>query len=1318
MRKMMYLLGIMIGCGGGSKPVVVTDLGSEDVWKMEEEQGLQEETWQEKWEEIWIEEETYEEDIQEEDAGIKPGAYLYPCKDNSECMSGYCVETPDGMKCSKICSDISGCEEGWECVQVAAYPDVTYACVHPAPRVCKPCKEVKDCEYKFSNAIMDCVNLGGGYWCLERCEGDYKCGVGTCNQIGEKWLCMPEGGECKCTEGVLKMGGKGKCYLENEYGKCEGEFSCIGIGEKGKCEGKEPKPEECNGQDDDCDGDTDEGVDGKPCELKNTYGVCIGKTTCLGGKEKCEGFYASPEVCNGIDDDCDGKTDEGYSDLDGDGIADCVDEDKDGDGVLDKNDNCPEEWNGGQEDNDKDGKGDVCDPDDDNDGVQDEFDNCVYIKNPDQKDLDKDGKGDECDEDIDGDGVVNEKDNCVNIPNKEQEDKDKDGKGDVCDEDIDGDGVENMKDNCIDVPNKGQEDNDKDGKGDVCDVDDDNDDVSDEKDNCPYMWNPNQLDNDGDGKGDACDEDRDGDGVINEDDNCPDLYNPDQKDENGNKIGDICEMDWDSDGILNSDDNCPWIPNNDQKDIDQDGLGDVCDCDIDGDGVLNLNVGCQKPQVVDNCPYVPNVTQGDMDSDGMGDVCDDDMDGDGDPNISDCGPMNPMIFHGAKEVCNGIDDDCDGGIDGTDSGGCIIYYYDSDKDGYGTLAKKCLCEPEGYFSSLKTGDCNDKDEKINPQAEEVCDGIDNNCNGQIDEEGAKGCEIYYKDADQDGYGSAVIGGKCLCGEDKQNYFTVQNAEDCNDIDPMIHPKGIEVCNMKDDDCDGETDEGVQSPCGGCSMQCVLAAGQGTNQPFTPNEENSSGVDKDKDGTLKLSSSKLEFPFIWIANSGEGTVSKLNTKTGCEMARYSVCSDPSRTAVDLNGNGIITCRGDGKVAKVSIFEQDCIDKNQNGKIDTSKDKNGDCKITQDEMVGGDECVLWIVQPDGASSGCSGSNGCARAAGVDKDNNIWVGFWNSKKLMKLKNENGTVLVQWTLSVRPYGLAIDKDQLIWVSSRDPCQIAKVSPISGQINTWSLPSGCPYGIAVDPYGKVWVAGWSDSKLHRFDPSTNTFLSFSMSPAAPRGLAVKIFKDQSGNVIGAHVYGGHNGYGDGSNRKIGVVDALNLMVLPYIDIGKAGGPVGVAIDSDGNLWTCNHSTSDATKVDLSKPTPTVVGHFPIGKNPYTYSDMTGYAAKSITAPSGYYREIFTGWSNATTTWTQLFVSADTPGAGKTYIKVRYRVADTLDALKNATWIGPAGPFPPQSFPLNLNQTGKYLEVEVGLYTDDPMLIPTLKGITVMATGK
>jgi DNA-binding beta-propeller fold protein YncE len=591
------------------------------------------------------------------------------------------------------------------------------------------------------------------------------------------------------------------------------------------------------------------------------------------------------------------------------------------------------------------------------------------------------------------------------------------------------------------------------------------------------------------------------------------------------------------------------------------------------------------------------------------------------------------------------------------------------------------------------------------------------------------------DPDGDGIGegcpcNAYVTPNVACYESP---FETRNVGECKDGLRQCHmgyftkclaetPPALEVCNHKDDDCDGVTDEDTTSPCGPCAADTDCGvAGANSDSPFYPNpQKNSKSIGLTGHGELmltnKFGSTQGAAPqrFIWIANSPENTVSRLDTGTGYEVARYQVCPDPSRTAVDLTGNGIITCRGDGSVSKVAIFESECVDANQNKAIDTSKDADGDHKISPSEMVAGDECILWKVLPDGQGSGCgSFGTGCARAAGVDKDDNVWVGFWNSKNLRRLNGKDGTEMKNVPLPVRPYGLAIDKDQTIWIASRDPCAIAKVDPVSGTAKKFDVPMGCAYGIAVDPYGAIWVANYEGKGIHRFDPKKESFSFHSTPGSTPRGVAVAAVTDpQTGVLTGARVFAGD--CPDSGSSAIPVVNALTLQVETPINLGFGGCPVGVAIDSEGFLWTVNQSSSNASKVDLS--TNTVVGTYPVGSNPYTYSDMTGYALNNFVVLKGFYKHVIESKLPGPVQWVSLGMQAATPDG--THLDVRVRAADTMDDLGAAAWSPPLGPSPPATLPFDLSPhglKGHLIEIEITMYSESKDKSPIIQSIEALS---
>ncbi|MBM4353951.1 MAG: hypothetical protein FJ109_09200 [Deltaproteobacteria bacterium] len=679
-----------------------------------------------------------------------------------------------------------------------------------------------------------------------------------------------------------------ECLIANQWGSCPGKL--VDQGGVAVCDGPIPQPESCNGIDDDCDGGIDAEAGGGECETKNLLGVCIGDLLCGDGLLQCNAPNPEPEQCDGADNDCDGEVDEGFPDFTGDGIPDCDVADGDLDGIPDPQDNCPEAANPGQEDCDGDGIGDACDPDEDNDGIANGDDNCLCLVNPKQTDTDKDGLGnacdpdddndsvpdvedncpldanseqldndkdgfgDACDSDDDEDGLLDEADNCPFVANHDQADMDGDGKGDACDPDLDGDGVENAMDNCPYVANPKQLDSDLDGLGDACDPDDDNDGIDDGADNCPKMANPDQADLDKDGLGDICDLDDDGDGLDDGSDNCPTIHNPGQADNDNDGAGDLCDSDDDDDGVADVADNCPVTANPDQKDTDKDGIGDACEQDKDGD---------QVPDTVDNCPLIPNAGQEDLDKDGAGDACDDDDDGDGhgdgsdncpqlanpgqedldkdglgnacdpdddgdlDPDATDCEPLDPTIHAGASEVCNGKDDNCDSQVD--EGLGSVVCGLGECKHS----APKCI---DG-----KLVPCN----PMEGAAAELCDGLDNDCDGGVDEGfnlGA-GCVV--------GIGLCEKPGTVECEPDASGTF-------CSGVAGL---PAAELCDGKDNDCDGEYDEdfNLGKPCSVGVGECVKAGivvcktgGQGTScwgKPGVPQLESCDGLDNDCDNKV-------------------------------------------------------------------------------------------------------------------------------------------------------------------------------------------------------------------------------------------------------------------------------------------------------------------------------------------------------------------------------------------------------------------------------------------------------------------------------------
>jgi len=298
--------------------------------------------------------------------------------------------------------------------------------------------------------------------------------------------------------------------------------------------------------------------------------------------------------------------------------------------------------------------------------------------------------------------------------------------------------------------------------------------------------------------------------------------------------GDDCD-DNNPNNHPNNAEKCDGIDNNCDGIIDE-GLTRIFYADTDGDGFGDPNnsvVACRAPSgyVSDNtdcndsnansypgnpeiCDGIDNNCDGNIDE-GIGQIyyVDSDGDGFGDSNNSisacaipsgfvanatDCDDSNNNSYPGNTEICDGMDNNCDGVID--EGFSLQTFYADTDNDGFGDSNNglSACTMPAGYVTDDM--DCDDADSTINPNIMEICDGIDNNCDGNIDEGIG---QVYYADSDGDGYGDSNNSiSACVA---PSGY--VANDTDCDDTDVNNYPGNAEVCDGTDNNCDGIVDEG-------------------------------------------------------------------------------------------------------------------------------------------------------------------------------------------------------------------------------------------------------------------------------------------------------------------------------------------------------------------------------------------------------------------------------------------------------------------------------------------------------------------------------
>ncbi|KIM03288.1 MAG: hypothetical protein KN64_12705 [Sulfurovum sp. AS07-7] len=376
-----------------------------------------------------------------------------------------------------------------------------------------------------------------------------------------------------------------------------------------------------------------------------------------------------------------------------------------------------------------------------------------------------------------------------------------------------------------------------------------------------------------------------------------------------------------------------------------------------------------------------------------------------------------------------------------------------------------------------------------------------------------------------------------------------------------------------------------------------------------------GVDTSK-GTLRLAlvgngDADTTFPFIWIANSGEGTISKLDTKTGKELGRYKTGAgnyNPSRTTVDKEGNVWVGNRNNNTITKIGLLEWgQCIDKNKNGVIDTS---HGSTDVKNWEE---DECLL--IHKALTYNGVDTPRDI-RLVSIDKDNNVFVGGYYTRSLFKVNGATGDIIGAVNTLQGHYGGVVDKDGNLWSMSSGS---GKVQKISNDMSTKELISlgHDGYGIAIDKYGKVWTTEYG-SRFSTFDPAnpTSTLKVFTQTNSSgAQGIAC----DANGDVFIAGSLSqslvGHYKQRFSADGSFEGVDFVKNYTVER-------GPTGVAVDSRGKVWSSNYYASSVSKID---PSTGEVINFPVGTTPYNYSDMTGNVIRNITTKQGTWEAVFDG---------------------------------------------------------------------------------------------
>ena len=343
--------------------------------------------------------------------------------------------------------------------------------------------------------------------------------------------------------------------------------------------------------------------------------------------------------------------------------------------------------------------------------------------------------------------------------------------------------------------------------------------------------------------------------------------------------------------------------------------------------------------------------------------------------------------------------------------------------------------------------------------------------------------------------------------------------------------------------------------------------------------------------------------IWIANSSQGTVSKIDTVTMEELGRYTTRPDgggsPSRTSVGLSGDVVVASRSGG-VTKIYANINDCVESNGIDGIQTSQGGN-------DVLAWGmDECVAWhrpLAYPDNRplawTKGTQNPDTC-----LNENAKVWTSA--SKKVagsvtvFLLNGDSGEIEGEKVLTgIDPntqylfggYGGAVDADDNFWFSQLQKGKLVRVNYEDLSHKIWTMPVN-GYGMTIGSSGYVWTCA---ETVARFNPKDETWDTV----YAGGGIHTGGCMESADGILFKASY-----------KKIHAIDVETLEILDVIDnLNPPQNFWGIALDFDGMIWAVPRSGTTAYKID---PQTHVAEIFDGLVGAYTYSDMTGFALSSV----------------------------------------------------------------------------------------------------------
>jgi streptogramin lyase len=468
------------------------------------------------------------------------------------------------------------------------------------------------------------------------------------------------------------------------------------------------------------------------------------------------------------------------------------------------------------------------------------------------------------------------------------------------------------------------------------------------------------------------------------------------------------------------------------------------------------------------------------------------------------------------------------------------------------------------------------------------------------------------------------------------------------------------------------------------------------------------------------------------------VSRIDTIRGVEVARFASVNDgnhgapspsiacdpvqvsanaptgncPSRTAVAANGDAFVANRAfgsQGTVSRIAASPERCVDRNGDGVLQTSADLDGDGVISTDPAAGEylgarDECILWTVAV-GAPGDVPRALAIAPSGDPGSIGEVWVGLYFARRAIALDPETGAQVASVGLDVQPYGAAASRDGRIWFTETDWSSAFGLQAVDAATHRAEpaidppVVDGCmgSYGIAVDEHGRVWRGAHPCTGVFRYDPADGSWRRF---PVGDNGASLGVTADGNGSVWAVFFRDAERN----SVARVARFDAETGDVDRSWDLtGTMQDPWGVGLDGEGDAWIISRGSDRAVEIDPDTGATRTVA---TGREPYTYSDFTGYQLDLVTERTGYADLVFEGCPGDTE-WYDVEVDASVPDGAR--LELFVKSADDPAALEAAAWRGP------MAAPAEVrDEHGRLLAVRAQLWpaADPHTPLPILRDVT------